>query len=100
MRARSRGRYLAPIALLAAIIAVGAVLRSGLSKHHAAPPTPTTALTTSGHHATHKKFYVVRAGDTLSGISVKTGIPVATLESLNRVDPSTLQAGQRLKLSP
>ena len=38
-------------------------------------------------------------GDSLSRISVKTGIPIATLESLNaNVDPGALQAGRLLRL--
>jgi LysM repeat protein len=43
--------------------------------------------------------YTVQAGDTLSGIAAKTGVPLSKLQSLNPgVNPSTLQAGQQLKL--
>jgi LysM repeat protein len=43
----------------------------------------------------------VRAGDTLSGIAERTGVPLATLIRLNEgVDSQTLQTGQRLKLAP
>ncbi|MGA2930053.1 MAG: LysM domain-containing protein [Solirubrobacteraceae bacterium] len=41
----------------------------------------------------------MRAGDSLSTISVKTGVSIATLESLNpNVDPAALQTGQLLRL--
>ncbi len=44
-------------------------------------------------------MYVVKSGDSLSAISAKTGVAVATLESLNPgVDPNALQTGQRLTL--
>jgi hypothetical protein len=44
--------------------------------------------------------YVVRAGDTLSHIAVRTGIPVATLKRLNNMRGSLLRIGQRLRLTP
>jgi len=41
--------------------------------------------------------YIVRAGDTLSGIALQLGVSVSALTSLNRLSPaSTLQIGQRL----
>jgi len=44
-------------------------------------------------------FYVVRAGDSLSVISARTGVPLPTLESLNPgVSSNSLQVGQRLRL--
>jgi LysM repeat protein len=46
-----------------------------------------------------KKFYRVRPGDLLSGISDKTGVDIATIIKLNRdVDPQALQAGQLIRL--
>ena len=43
--------------------------------------------------------YVVVPGDTLSGIAVKTGIPLFRLERLNPdIDAATLNAGQQIKL--
>jgi LysM repeat protein len=43
--------------------------------------------------------YTVVAGDTLSGIAAKTGVPLSKLESLNPgVNPAALQTGQQLKL--
>lgn len=100
MAARSRWRYLGPIALLVVIIATVLVIRGALHKHDTVASTQSTTVAVSRHHKTHKKFYVVRAGDTLSEISVRTGVPIATLKTLNpSVDPSALQLGQRLRLT-
>ena len=98
--ARKRARYLAPLALIAVIVATLLVVRSGVeSKRDAAALPPTTTLSLVHHQPSHKRFYVVRAGDTLSTIAVKTGISVSTLEALNpQADPNALQTGQRLRL--
>ena len=40
--------------------------------------------------------YRVRPGDTLNGIASKLGVTVAALQSVNRVQPSTLKAGMWL----
>lgn len=48
-----------------------------------------------------KRFYRIRPGDTLSTISVKTGVPVAQLTALNpkvAANPNALQTGQTLRL--
>ena len=43
--------------------------------------------------------WIVHSGDTLGSISLKTGIDVATLQSLNPdLDPQTLLEGQRIAL--
>ena len=100
MAARKSGRYVAPIALLAVIVAIGLVVKSGLSKSQDVTKPRTTTVSIAGHRTSHKRFYMVRTGDTLSGISEKTGVSIGTLEALNpRVDPGGLQAGQRLKLA-
>ena len=97
MVARNRARYLAPLALVATIIATVLVLQAGLgTKHHSSQAAP--------HHRAHgafasARFYTVQPGDSLSAISTKTGIPVPTLETLNpSADPNALQASQRLRL--
>lgn len=98
MVARNRARYLAPIALAATLTATFVVVRAALNETHAA---------TRPHHVTRAgrgRFakatnYTVQSGDSLSTISARTGIPVATLEALNpSVDPNNLQTGQRLRL--
>jgi LysM repeat protein len=100
MRARKTGRYLAPLAIVAVIVAVALVVRAGLkTPHHVAPKRP--AVTASHRHAATKRFYVIRPGDTLSTISVRTGVPIAQLQALNpriAADPNALQTGQSLRL--
>ena len=44
------------------------------------------------------EVYVVKKGDTLSGIARKTGIPVAELREINRLHGSALKIGQKLSL--
>ena len=44
-------------------------------------------------------YWKVRAGDTYEAIAARTGLTIEELEDFNpRVDPSTIQPGQRLKL--
>jgi spore germination protein YaaH len=102
MVARNRGRYLAPIALVAVIVATVLVIRAGLgTTHHGASLQNANRLPVTRRGTTNKRFYVVQAGDSLTAISVKTGVSVTTLESLNpSADPNALQTGQRLRLRP
>jgi nucleoid-associated protein YgaU len=101
MSARRTGRYLAPLALVAVVVATALVVRAGLkTTHHPPPPTRTTFIE-GRRKASTKRFYRIRSGDTLSTISVKTGVPVAQLEALNHSlvsDPNALQTGQTLRL--
>ena len=102
MVARNVGRYLAPIALVAVIVATVVVVSDGLEhqrKHRAsARPLPSAAVLTV-HAPPRKLFYVIQSGDSLSTISVKTGVSVPTLEALNpSVNPNALQTGERLRL--
>lgn len=100
MRARKTGRYLAPLVLVAVIVITALVVRAGLSTTHHAAPTGPTAVATRRRQP-KKRFYVIRPGDTLSTISVKTGVPVPQIEALNQnvaSDPNALQTGQHLRL--
>jgi LysM repeat protein len=103
MPARKPGRFLAPLALVAVIVATVLVVRAGLgTTHHSTTQTTSAArVRSAGRVRRAKHFYVVRPGDSLSTISVKTGVPVARLEALNpAIDPQALQTGQRLRLRP
>lgn len=98
MVARKRARYLAPIVLAAAITATYVIVHAQLSAPSA---THSHVVHRTGARAkfANVTFYVVQAGDSLSAISVKTGISIPTLESLNpSVNPNALQTGQRLRL--
>ena len=58
--------------------------------------TTTTGTSTSGPGA---KFYVVQSGDTMGIISVKTHVPLATIEALNPgVSSNAMSVGQRLRI--
>jgi LysM repeat protein len=101
---RSRGRYLAPIALAATITGTYLIVHNGLTHKsstttsHVNNQSPTVAKRPKT--VAKAKFYVVQPGDTLSSIAQKTGVSVSTLESLNPklVDPNSLQTAQRLRL--
>lgn len=101
MVARNHWRYLVPVALIAVIVATVLVVRGAIGVGHTTTSSRIDQLPVVHHAAPQKKFYVIRAGDSLSTISVKTGVPVPTLESLNpSVNPNALQTGQRLRLRP
>jgi LysM repeat protein len=52
-----------------------------------------------GRMAVRKGVWIVQSGDTLGGISVKTGIDESTLLQLNPdLDPQALLEGQRIAL--
>lgn len=44
--------------------------------------------------------YIVKQGDTLSHIALRTGVPIAILKSLNGIEGSLVRVGQRLQLNP
>lgn len=117
-------RYLAPLALFAAVLTVFLVTRSELGGSEAASsaPTPSTRSTTatarkkkgattskgsakaaSGTTATSgssAKTYTVQSGDVLGAISEKTGVAVDDLLDYNDIDAQNLRVGQKLKLTP
>jgi LysM repeat protein len=101
MSDRSPARFVAPLALAGAALAVVLVVKSS-HPHHSAGTTATTTTTTVQTHHKHRprhRFYVVKPGDLLSKIAQKYGLSTQALEELNpKLDPQTLQAGQRVRL--
>jgi LysM repeat protein len=101
---RNRARYLAPIALAATIAATYLVVHATLSDKHATAQSQVvrhtgTTRAPAPKPVSHASFYVIKSGDTLSGISARTGVSLPTLEALNpNVNPGALQTGQRLRL--
>jgi LysM repeat protein len=103
MRGPNLARYLAPLALAAVAGGTYEIIHKGLQTSH--PPAASVTIV-HGRRLAHqkppkakKKFYVVHANDTLSGIAVKAGVSLAQLESLNpRLSPDSLSTGQRLRL--
>ncbi|HEY3726926.1 MAG TPA: LysM domain-containing protein [Solirubrobacteraceae bacterium] len=95
-------RLLAPMALAAVAVGVYLVVHSSMATHPHTQAQSTGSVSTPHKPARrrpHPKFYLVKAGDTLSSISVKTHVPIDRLLSLNPlVSPNSLQTGQRLRL--
>jgi len=100
MVARTRARYLAPIALAAAIAGTYIVVHASLSTKHATARSHSVRhLSRSQRKYAQTKSYTVQPGDNLTSIAARTGVPLATLEQLNPgVDPNSLQTGQQLRL--
>ncbi|MFT3865758.1 MAG: LysM domain-containing protein [Solirubrobacterales bacterium] len=98
-------RFLALVALIAAIVAVIVVV-SNTHLHSNSSKTKTNHAKTekkkqqkTKKKRTTAKTYEVQSGDTLTSIAQKTGLTVSELQALNpEVDPQTLIAGETLKL--
>jgi LysM repeat protein len=100
MVASKWARWLAPIALVAVAAGTYVVVHSDLANHPAkATQSPAVHSRRRAHGKAKPTFYVVRSGDSLSAIAVKTGVSQATLQALNpTLSPNSLQTGQRLRL--
>ncbi len=112
---RSPSRFLAPLALAATCAGIYLIvshgLRSSSTPHGGSSNTsqrnpsgartgtsraPRTGTSTTDTTAT---TFVVRSGDTLSAIALRTHVPIATIERLNPgVAANALRVGQRLRL--
>jgi LysM repeat protein len=107
-RRRSPARWIAPLALLVAGVAVYSVVDPGSVKDKTTTTTTQgttrtgTTTTTSAPKAKKKaRTYTVKAGDTLSGIAGKTGVSLTRIETLNpKLDSQSLQTGETIKLGP
>jgi LysM repeat protein len=106
-RRRTPARWLAPLALVTCAVAVYAVVDNTLlsDDSHSSGATTTQQATpakkaSSKKARKHRHMYIVKAGDTLSAISVKTGVSLATIQRLNpKLDADTLHTGQRVRLA-
>jgi LysM repeat protein len=96
-------RLLAPIAIIAVAVSVYLVVHGTVHNHQTVTQTR-NARNAPKHHKHHKhaskpKYYIVKPGDTLSGIAARTGISLTVLEQLNpEISPNALQTGKRLRL--
>jgi LysM repeat protein len=106
-RRRSPARWLAPVAVAACAVAVYGVVHSTLKDNGSSSgggshqSTTTAPASGSSRKKTHHHTYRVKAGDTLSEISIKTGVSLATIERLNpKLDAQSLHTGQKIKLAP
>jgi teichoic acid transport system ATP-binding protein len=112
MTYRSPARWLAPLALAGAVVALLITLSIGGSsngsgadsagtKPRAATQAAATRTTTTAAAKSAPRTYSVKPGDVLSAIAEKTGVSLQRIEELNpNVDAQTLHAGQQIKLSP
>ena len=93
-------RWLAPLALVLAALLTVVIIASGGGAASSDTSTPASdATTTAQVKTTGARFYTVRSGDTLTAISLETGVSVETLQQLNpEVDTQALQPGERLRL--
>jgi LysM repeat protein len=111
MPRRSPARYLAPLAIVAFLVALSLVITSSGSDapvqqrgaDAAATPEPTSeeqgSERSDKRRRAGRRTYTVRPGDTPSTIAERTGVPLEELEALNPdIDPQQLTPGQRLRL--
>jgi LysM repeat protein len=94
-------RAFAVVALIAALILVVVVIAtsSGGSDDGDDGNGGGADVSKVGRQAVRKGVWIVRSGDTLGKISVKTGIEETVLLQLNPdLDPQALQEGQRIAL--
>ncbi len=91
--ARSWRPYALPTVFLIAVTL--AVFGIRAARHHS--PAPARPHVT--HVATTARYYRVRAGDTLTAVAAKTGIPALRLLHLNpKLQPTALFIGERIRL--
>jgi LysM repeat protein len=113
---KSPARFLAPLALIIALVAFLAIVTSSggggssttSSETTAAPTSSTKSATTAATSTTTaakkkspaaRRFYTIQVGDTFGLIADKTGVPLETLQELNPdVDPHAMTTGQRIRL--
>jgi LysM repeat protein len=104
MARRSPARLLAPLALVGFVIALIVVINganSGSSEKAKATPAASASATPTRKQKARKerKRYVVKAGDTPSGIAEKTGVPLSQILALNPdLDDQTLTVGDKIRL--
>jgi LysM repeat protein len=108
MAGRSPARFLAPLALVAFVIALFIVVSSSMNDTETGTGTgnqsgdsqPAASPTANGKRERKgPRRYTVKAGDTPSSIAEKTGVPLEDILRLNPdLDPQTLAPGQRIKL--
>jgi len=112
---RSPARFLAPLALLAAVVTIYVVAAPSLGDSSDATRSTTASTTPPARTATDtrkkrtgatarkaaRKTYTVKPGDVLGSISESTGVAVAQLLEYNDLeDAQSLSVGQKLKLAP
>ena len=103
MAGRSPARFLAPLALVAVAFALFSILGGGGGGDEdpatTNQPRATATATPKQQTKRKRKVYVVKPGDTPSGIAEKTGVSLEQLEEANPdLDPQLLAPGQRIRI--
>jgi LysM repeat protein len=114
----SPARWLAPIALVAGVLALVVVLATSSGSSSTSPDSsPTAPVKQRSKQAARKPAsasrpattpvndtqhtYTVQAGDYLSTVSEKTGVSVDRLRELNPgLDANSMSVGQEIRLAP
>ena len=98
-------RIAAPVVFLVAVVVLLSIVsQSGIIGGKAEPgvtPSPTATKTKNGGNAKPATYrtYVVKSGDTLSGIAVKFDVSTSEIEDLNpKISSSTLVVGTKIKV--
>jgi len=99
-------RYGAPLAFLAAATVAVLLIRAGLNSDptpsSSTVPATTTASTLTTRNATpprQRRYYRVRAGQTLSDVAIRFDTSVEQLLVLNPgIQPTNLTVGQRVRV--
>jgi len=90
-------RYLAPVALIAVAVATIALAAGG----GGGSSTATTSTTAPAPNKSRHRFWIVRAGQSLSLISARTGVPQAQIRQLNPgQDLGALRLRQKVRVRP
>jgi LysM repeat protein len=98
---RNAARIAAPLAFLAAVTVAVLLIRSGLDEasSRSGPTVPTATVPTSTEPAAGRRFYRIRAGDTLASIAPRFGLTEVELLALNPgIEPTALRIGQRIRV--
>jgi len=109
MAGRSPARFIAPLALVAFALALFVVVssttkddtESPAARGSGQPAQSTTSPNGNGKRGKSRKrrSYVVKAGDTPSGIAEKVDVPLDQILELNPdLDPQSLAPGTKIKL--
>ena len=106
MAGRSPARFLAPLALVVFAVALFVVVSSATKEDPGEPgakgtaaPAQATPSPSAKKKRRARKTYVIKSGDTPSGIAVKVDVPLDQILELNPdLDPQTLSPGTKIKL--
>jgi len=97
-------RLLAPLALIAVLIAIGVIVAANTGDTDKAEQDTKAKIDAEGSGgdgdgAENPRHYAVQEGDTLSAVAAKFDVSVKRLERLNPdIDPQALSTGQELTI--